>query len=187
MAQPIARSRRADCLLCSNCTAVPVDQRCRRGDRMTRREFITLLGGATVAWPLAARAQQPERVWRIGYLGFGPASAYAARVEALRAGLRGLGWVEGKNIVIEFRWADRVDELPALAAGLVRLPVDVIFASSSTLVEPARQATHTIPIVFSNHADPVGIGHVASFARPGGNITGSRCCSPILPPRSWKF
>jgi putative ABC transport system substrate-binding protein len=137
-----------------------------------RRKFLATLGGAAAAWPLAARAQQPERVRRIGYLGFGPASAYAARVEALRAGLRGLGWVEGKNIVIEFRWADRVDELPALAAGLVRLPVDVIFASSSTLVEPARQATHTIPIVFSNHADPVGIGHVASLARPGGNITG---------------
>jgi putative ABC transport system substrate-binding protein len=105
-------------------------------------------------------------------LGFGPASAYATRVEALRTGLRDLGWIEGKNIVIEFRWADRVDELPALAAELVRMHVDVIFASSSTLVEPARRATQTIPIVFSNHADPVGIGHVASLARPGGNITG---------------
>jgi putative tryptophan/tyrosine transport system substrate-binding protein len=139
---------------------------------MRRREFITLLGGAAAAWPLAARSEQPNRVWHIGYLGFGPASAYATRVEALRAGLRDLGWVEGKNIVIEFRWADSVDELPALAAELVRLPVDVIFASSSTLVEPARQATQAIPIVFSNHADPVGIGHVASLARPGGNITG---------------
>jgi putative tryptophan/tyrosine transport system substrate-binding protein len=93
-------------------------------------------------------------------------------VEALRVGLRDLGYVEGKNIVIEFRWAEGADQLRELAAELVRMNVDVIFASSSTLVEPARQATRTIPIVFSNHADPVGIGHVASLARPGGNITG---------------
>jgi putative ABC transport system substrate-binding protein len=86
--------------------------------------------------------------------------------------LRDLGWVEGKNIVIEFRWADSVDQLPALAAELVRMQVDVIFASSSTMVEPARQATKTIPIVFSNHADPIGSGHVASLPRPGGNMTG---------------
>jgi putative ABC transport system substrate-binding protein len=104
-------------------------------------------------------------------LGLGPASAWATRVEVLRAGLRDLGWIEGKNIVIEFRWADEVEQLPVLAAELVRLPVDVIFANSSTQVEAARQATQTIPIVFSNHADPVGIGHVASLARPGGNIT----------------
>src|SRR5262249_50328018 len=132
-------------------------------------------GGAAAAWPLATRAQQPAKVSRIGYLGLGPnapTSAWAARVEVLRAGLRDLGWIEGKNIVIEFRWADNVDGLPALAAALVRLHVDVIFASSSTQVEAARQATQTIPIVFSNHADPVGIGHVASLARPGGNITG---------------
>jgi putative ABC transport system substrate-binding protein len=139
---------------------------------MKRREFITLLGGTVAAGPIAAGAQQSVKVPRIGFLGFGPASAYATRVEALRSGLRELGYVEGKNIVIEFRWADTVDELPALAAELVRMPVDIIFASSSTLVEPARQATQTIPIVFSNHADPVGVGHVTSLARPGGNITG---------------
>jgi putative tryptophan/tyrosine transport system substrate-binding protein len=139
---------------------------------VNRRDFITRLGGAAVAWPLAVRAQQPAKVARIGYLGLGPASAWSTRVEALRAGLRDLGWVEGKNIVIEFRWADEVDQLPGLAADLVRLPVDVIFANSSTQVEAARRATQTIPIVFSNHADPVGIGHVASLARPGGNITG---------------
>ena len=139
---------------------------------MRRREFITLLGGAAAAWPLAARAQQPAKVARIGFLGFGPASAYASRVEALRAGLRDLGYVEGKNIVIEFRWAETVDQLPELAAELVRMNVDVIFATSSTEVEAARQATKTIPIVFAIHADPVGLGHVASLARPGGNITG---------------
>ena len=86
--------------------------------------------------------------------------------------MRDLEYVEGKNIVIEFRWAERVDQLPALAADLVRMNVDVIFANSSTLVEPARQATKTIPIVFATHADPVGTRHVASLARPGGNITG---------------
>jgi putative ABC transport system substrate-binding protein len=90
----------------------------------------------------------------------------------VRAGLRDLGWVEGKNIVIEFRWADGVQQLPEFAAELVRMKVDVIYAPSSTMVEPARQATKTIPIVFSNHADPIGTGHVASLARPGGNITG---------------
>jgi putative tryptophan/tyrosine transport system substrate-binding protein len=93
-------------------------------------------------------------------------------VAALRAGLRDLGWVEGKNIVLEFRWADNVDQLPRFAAELVRMNVDVIFAPSSTMVEPAHQATKTIPIVFSNHADPIGTGHVASLPRPGGNITG---------------
>src|SRR5262245_57406066 len=107
---------------------------------LRRREFITLLGGAAAASPLAARALEPGKVPRIGYLDLGPASARASRVEALRAGLRDLGWVEGKNIVIEFRWADGVDQLPSLAAELAHLNVDVIFAPSSTMVEPARQA-----------------------------------------------
>jgi putative ABC transport system substrate-binding protein len=137
-----------------------------------RRDFITLLGGAAAAWPVTARAQQPAKVPRIGFLGFGPASADADRVEALRTGLRDLGYVEGKNIVIEFRRAETVDQLPELAAELVRMNVDVIFAPSSTQVEAARQVTNTIPIVFANHADPVGVGHVASLAQPGGNITG---------------
>jgi putative tryptophan/tyrosine transport system substrate-binding protein len=139
---------------------------------VNRRAFITLLGGAATVWPLAARAQQAGKVPQIGFLRFGPASASAGRVEALRAGLRQLGYVEGKNIVIEFRWAETVDQLPELAAELVRMNVDVIFAMSSTEVEPTRQATKTIPIVFATHADPVGLGHVASLPRPGGNITG---------------
>ena len=83
---------------------------------MKRREFITVVGGTVIAWPLAARAQQPAKAARIGHLDLGPASARASRVEALRAALRDLGWVEGKNIVIEFRWADNVSQLPALAA-----------------------------------------------------------------------
>ena len=111
-------------------------------------------------------------MWRVGYLGSGRASDFANRVEAFRTGLRDLGYAEGRNVVIEFRWAERRDQFAELAADLVRLNVDVIFATSSTEVEPARQATRTIPIVFATHADPVGIGHVASLARPGGNMTG---------------
>jgi putative ABC transport system substrate-binding protein len=135
-----------------------------------RRELLAALGGAAAAWPRAARAQQPAKV--VGVLNLGPASTWSSRVAALRAGLRDLGWVEGKNIVLVFRWADNVDQLPRFAAELVRMNVDVIFAPSSTMVEPAHQATKTIPIVFSNHADPIGTGHVASLPRPGGNITG---------------
>jgi putative tryptophan/tyrosine transport system substrate-binding protein len=133
-----------------------------------RREFITLLGGAA-AWPLAARAQQPAKIARVGFLGLAPEFS---GVEAFRAGLRDLGYVEGNNIVIEWRWAERVDQLPELAADLVRMNVNAIIAPSSTFVEAARQATTSIPIVFTVHADPVGLGHVASLARPGGNITG---------------
>jgi putative tryptophan/tyrosine transport system substrate-binding protein len=139
---------------------------------ITRQVFVGTLAGGLLAAPLAAEAQQAGKVWRIGYLGVGTASAYANRIEALRAGLRDLGYVEGKNVVIEYRWAERADQLPKLAAELVRMNVDVIFATSSTEVEGARQATKTIPIVFATHADPVSLGHIASLPRPGGNITG---------------
>jgi putative tryptophan/tyrosine transport system substrate-binding protein len=150
---------------------------------MRRREFIRFIGGAALAWPLVARAEQPEKIARIGYLDLGPASARVDRVEALRAGLRNLGYIEGKNIAIEFRWAERAEQLPDLASDLVRRKVDVIFAISSTMVEPARQATSTIPIVFATHADPVGIGHVVSLARPGGNITGLSMLLTDLAPK----
>jgi putative tryptophan/tyrosine transport system substrate-binding protein len=136
---------------------------------MRRRDFITLIGGAAAARGARAASGQGS-VHRLP--GHRSASARADRVEAFRAGLRDLGHVEGRNIAIEFRFAETVEQLPELAADLVRLKVDVIFAQSSTMVEPARQATRTIPIVFATHADPVGIGHVASLARPGGNITG---------------
>jgi putative tryptophan/tyrosine transport system substrate-binding protein len=139
---------------------------------MRRRDFITLLSGAAATLPLATRAQQSQKMWRIGYLGFGPASSWTSEVEALRSGLRDLGYVEGKNIIIEFRWAERADQTPDLATQLVHMNVDVIFAPASTQVEPARKATKTIPIVFAQHADPVGLGDVASLSRPGGNITG---------------
>ena len=139
---------------------------------MRRRELIGLGATAFFAWPLVARAQQAAKVWRIGYLRFSNAASDANNLEALRAGLRALGHVEGKNLVIEFRWAETVEQLQEAAAELVRMNVDVIFALSSTETERARQATNTIPIVFASHADPVGLGHVASLSRPGGNITG---------------
>jgi putative tryptophan/tyrosine transport system substrate-binding protein len=120
---------------------------------MRRREFIGFVGGV-LASPIAARAQQPAKVARVGYLGFGTPAAAATRIEALRAGLNGLGYVEGKNIAIEFRWAKNADELREFADQLVAQNVDIIFVTSSTETGPARQATRTIPIVFATHADP---------------------------------
>src|SRR5437867_3978885 len=121
--------------------------------------------------PLAGEAQQAAKVHQIGYLS-SISPVPANRVEALRIGLRDLGYVEGKNIAIAFRPAETAERLPELAADLVRQKVDVIFATSSTEVKAARQATKTIPIVFATHADPVGLGDVTSLARPGGNVTG---------------
>jgi putative ABC transport system substrate-binding protein len=105
---------------------------------MRRRELIALIAVGATAWSLA-HAQEPAKVARIGLLGLAPASASASRVEALQAGLRDLGWIEGKNVLFEFRWADRVDQLPELVAELVRMNVDVIFAPSSTMVESHRR------------------------------------------------
>ncbi len=136
---------------------------------------------ASVAWaaPLTAFAQQKGKVWRIGFLGLTTASSTASRVEALRAGLRDLGYVEGKNIVIEFRWAeDKYDRLPELAAELVRLKVDVIVTAGTVGIRAAKSATTTIPIVMASIGDPVALGLVASLARPGGNVTGMAGFSP---------
>src|SRR5215471_14385933 len=119
-----------------------------------------------------AGAQALSKVYQIGYLGYGSADEAASRVAPLKTALRDLGYVEGKNLNLVFRWAETAEQLPGLAAELVRLKVDLIFAPSSTEVEAARRATKTIPIVFGGHADPVAVGHVASLARPGGNITG---------------
>ncbi|WP_213735690.1 ABC transporter substrate-binding protein [Bradyrhizobium sp. dw_411] len=137
---------------------------------MRRRDFFTLLG-CTVVLSMPARAQS-IKMRRIGYLGFGPASSWTSEIEALRGGLRNLGYVEGKDITIEYRWAERADQTFDLAAQLVQMNVDVIFAPASTQVEPARRATNAIPIVFAQHADPVGLGDVKSLSHPGGNITG---------------
>ena len=140
----------------------------------TRRDLLFALGASALAAPLASFAQrQPAKVPRIGFLGTASASAYASRVEVLRAGLRDLGYVEGKNIAIEYRWAEgKYERLPGLAAELVQLKVDVIVAAATPAVQAARQATTTIPIVMVATVDPVGAGLVASLSRPGGNITG---------------
>lgn len=136
-----------------------------------RRKVLFALGLSALALPFGSFAQ-PVKVWRIGFLGLAPAAGWTSQIQALRTGLRELGYLEGRNIIIEFRWAATVGQFPALAAELVRMRVDLIIAPASTQVEPARQATSTIPIVFAQHADPVGTGHVATLGRPGGNITG---------------
>jgi putative tryptophan/tyrosine transport system substrate-binding protein len=140
-----------------------------------RREFITLLGGAA-AWPVAARAQQPERLRRIGVLL--PAAAddpeWQARVGAFLQALALLGWTIGRNVRIDTRWATtNTDEVRRHAAELAALAPDVILAGGSTPAVPLLQATHTLPIVFTLGVDPVGAGFVDSLARPGGNATGS--------------
>jgi putative ABC transport system substrate-binding protein len=146
-----------------------------------RREFITLLGGAT-AWPLVARAQQPaSRVFRIGFVGLTTADSLSNRPEAFRAGLRDLGYQEGRNVVIDFRWADgHYERLPALLSELVRLNVDVIVTHGTPGGLAAKQATTTVPIVFATAGDAVASGLVASLARPGGNMTGTTYFIPEL-------
>jgi putative tryptophan/tyrosine transport system substrate-binding protein len=128
-----------------------------------------------------AKAQQPTKVPRIGFLGTASASANLVRIEAFRQGLRELGYVEGKSIVIEYRWAEgKLDRIPALAAELVRLKVDIIVASGTTSTRAAKEATATIPIVMGFNNDPVGNGFVASLAHPGGNITGLSNLAPEI-------
>jgi putative ABC transport system substrate-binding protein len=142
---------------------------------MRRRDFIALFGGAAAAWPLAARAQQAERTRRIGMLTQYPEGDPTAvrNLAAFRQKLRQLGWVEGYNLAIEYRWgAGQPDLFRRFAAELVAAQPDVLVASAGTLLEPLLQATRTIPIVFTSILDPVGRGYVESLARPGGNATG---------------
>jgi putative tryptophan/tyrosine transport system substrate-binding protein len=140
---------------------------------MKRRELITLLGGAAVAWPLAARAQQSGKPLTIGFLGPTTPSVEGQRLAAFVQRLRELGWMEGRNVAIEVRWAEgRSERFAEIAAELVRLKVDVIVTYATPPVLAAKQATSAIPIVFASAADPVGTGLVASLARPGGNVTG---------------
>jgi putative tryptophan/tyrosine transport system substrate-binding protein len=140
---------------------------------MKRRGFITLLGGAAT-WPLAAWAQQRDRTRHIGFLG------PERRLRKMQQGLGDLGYVEGKNFVVEYRPSDHADRLPGFAAELVALKVEVIVASGSLAVRAAQQATRSIPIVMTGSSDPVGTGFVASLGHPGGNITGLSLQSPEL-------
>ena len=140
---------------------------------MRRREFITLLGGGAAAWPLAARAQQLRRMPRIGVLLPGTATSFAPRVQAFLDALRDFGYVEGRTAVIEWRWGEgRVDQLPELAAELVRLDVDVIVTGGTPAAKALQKATRSIPIIMAVVGDPVAAGLVESLARPGGNVTG---------------
>jgi putative ABC transport system substrate-binding protein len=141
---------------------------------MRRRELICLLAGAPVAWPFAASGQQPERIWQIGVL------VPPNFIEAVRQGLRDLGYVEGRNIVIENWPFDSSDQLPAFAAELVALKVDVIVVGGSQAVRAAQQETRSIPIVIVASSDPVRTGFVASLAHSGGNTTGLSIVSPEL-------
>jgi len=140
-----------------------------------RRKFIAALGGSAFAWPLAARAQQVDRVRRVGVLMNLAADdpEGQARIAAFLQGLQELGWTEGRNVRIDYRWhADDADRYRTYAAELVALAPDVILASSSASTAALQQATRTVPIVFAIVVDPVGAGYVASLARPGGNVTG---------------
>jgi putative ABC transport system substrate-binding protein len=147
---------------------------------MRRREFIALLGGAAAGLPLAARAQQTRRR-TVGFLGGGASSTQDLRAAAFVQRLRELGWIDGRTVAIEYRWAEGSGERAAeIAAEFVRLKVDVIIAAGAALVLAAKRATSTIPIVFTGAGDPVATGLVASLARPGGNVTGLSIQAPHL-------
>ena len=139
---------------------------------MRRRQFITLLGGVAVTWPLAARAQQPAKLPTIGYLGTAGASAWAPWTAAFVQRLHELGWIEGRTVAIQYRWAEgRTDRFAEIAAEFVRIKVDVIVTGGNAAVA-AKRASSAVPIVFAIVDDPVGSGLVTSLARPGGNVTG---------------
>src|SRR5215813_10387227 len=150
--------------------------------KSVHKEIVCVVFGVLLlAWGSLADAQQPKKVPRIGYLSASSASSISSRVEALRQGLRELGYVEGKNIVIEQRYAEgKPDRLSALVAELVRLKVDVIVSAGPLPTRAAKEATTTVPIVFAQDSDPVGSGFVSSLARPGWNITGLSTLAPEL-------
>ena len=148
---------------------------------MRRREFIAALGGAAAAWPLTARAQQADRIRRIGVLLAGTPASFSLRAKALRDGLHALGYREGKTIAVEWKWGeDRGERLPELAAELVQLNVDVIVTGGTPAARALKNATRTIPIVMAIIGDPVAAGLVDSLARPGGNATGFSIIAPDL-------
>jgi putative ABC transport system substrate-binding protein len=140
---------------------------------MQRRDFITLLGAAAVSWPVAGRAEQPVKLATIGYMGPNTPSVDSYRLPAFVKRLSELGWIEGRTVAIEYRWAEgRSEHLAEIAAEFVQRKVDVIVTAGTPPTAAAKQATSTIPIVFAAVGDPVGTGMVASLARPGGNVTG---------------
>jgi putative tryptophan/tyrosine transport system substrate-binding protein len=150
---------------------------------MQRREFITLLGGAAVAWPLSVRAQQPT-IQVIGFVNVASAKGYAPQLSAFLKGMSETGYVDGRSVAIEYRWADgRSDRLPAMAADLVHRQVAVIAATTTPAVIAAKAATTTIPIVFATSSDPVKLGLVASLSRPGGNATGVTSTNAQIAPK----
>jgi putative tryptophan/tyrosine transport system substrate-binding protein len=151
-----------------------------RFGQLRRREFITLLGGAA-AWPLAARAQQPSKVPRIGFLDPVSRSNSIVWAKAFRLGLHDLGYVEGKNIIIEYRWSEgKYDRLPGLAAELLHLGIDVLVTYGTPATRAAKQATTTVPIVMAVSGDAIATGLIISLNRPGGDITGSTFFNPEL-------
>jgi len=139
----------------------------------SRRQFITLLGGAAAGWPLAANAQQPAKLPTIGILGAGTPSSHGQWFAAFALRLRELDWMEGRTVAIEYRWTEgREERFAEIVAELIRLKVNIIVTNATTGALAAKQATSVIPIVFAAAADPVGTGLVASMAQPGGNVTG---------------
>src|SRR5438477_1294525 len=148
---------------------------------MEPRTFMAMLTGGLVAASLGAEAQQAAKIARIGYLSGGDPATSPHLPEAFRQGLRDLGYVEGRNVVIEYRDIEgKFERIPAFAAELVALKVDVILAGATPAALAAKQATRTLPIVFAAAGDPVGSGLVTSLARPGGNVTGSSLLAPEL-------
>src|SRR5262245_34820135 len=165
------------------CCPLGLGQRMQFG-QLKRREFITLLGGATVAWPIAARAQRAGKVYRVGILWASTPSTNALRMEAFRQGLRELGYVEGRNLVISARGAPFLarsqDSYTALVDELIRERVEVILTAGTSPTLAAKNAAGAVPIVMTFVSDPIGSGFVASLARPGGNITGLTNFGPEL-------
>jgi putative ABC transport system substrate-binding protein len=150
---------------------------------LRRRQFLTLLGGAAAAWPLAARAQQPAMPV-IGFLNSGSAAEWAHLVAAFKEGLNEAGYVEGKNVAVEYRWAQgENDRLPELAAALVRRQAAVIAAFGPPAAAAAKEATATVPVVFSVGTDPIDLGLVTSFRRPTSNLTGINIFADMLTPK----